>query len=298
MPNQYVVATRGIMTSSKLKDFIKSPELYKVKYEDELELEEEDKRHFVVGSAFDYLVCYWSEAFLEKYYIDEWYVVDQLREELIKLWKIDPKEIGKMKLPELRALYYWDEDNQKIRLTPAEWKQIMGMYREAMRQPACDMWGEYLIQHTISAEYNGIKVWWSLDRYSPDKALIRDRKTTGRIDRFAYDLENSFDYVLSMSFYFLLVFVNEKRECDVVLDVIGKSSPYPYVGYELDKKTLLKKLKDTILPALDFYVECKKNNERPPIDPITKQPIDRRKLLDNPYYPYLESTKVDYFIAP
>lgn len=286
------------MTASKLKDFIKSPELYKVKYEDELELEEEDKRCFVVGSAFDHLVCYGQESFLSKYYIDEWLVVDELKKSLIEKGVLDPKEVASMKLPELRAVYYGNVDDDKTRLTPMEGKQVMGMYREAMRQPACDMWGEYLVQHAISAQYNGITVGGSLDRYSPEKLLIRDRKTAWRIDRFAYDLENSFDYVLSMAFYFLLVYVNDKKECDVVLDVLGKSNPYPYVGYELNKKVLMKKLKDTIIPALDFYVECKKNNERPAIDPISRQPIDRRKLLDHPYYPYLDSTKVDYFIQP
>jgi hypothetical protein len=42
-----------------------------------------------------------------------------------------------MLLPELRALVYGD--GEKMRLTPAEGRDLMGMYAEAMRQPALDI---------------------------------------------------------------------------------------------------------------------------------------------------------------
>lgn len=296
MINPYIVATEWILTSSKIKDFIRSPQLYYVKYEKKIELEEEDKRCFVVGSAFDTLVSYGKEAFLEKYYIDDWLVVDELKQKLIAQGN-DPDMIMKLKLSQLRAMYY--NDAERIRLTPWEGKDIMGMYREVMRQPICDLGNEwYLLQHRVDAEYKWVKVGWTLDRYHPEKKLIRDWKTSGRIDRFAYDIENTFDYILSMSFYFLLVYLNDKTECDVILDVVGKSVPYPYIGYELNKKILLEKLNNTVKPALDFYIECKKNNERPAINPITKHPVDRMTLMNDPYYPYLDSVLCDGFIDP
>lgn len=296
MLNPYIVATDWIITASKIKTFIKSPELYYVKFENKLEIEEEDKRCFVVGSAFDTLVSYWHEAFLEKYYVDDWLVVDELKQKLIAEGN-DPDMIMKLKLPQLRAMYY--NDAERVRLTPAQGRDIMGMYREVMRQPVCDLGNEgYLLQHRVDAEYKWVKVWGTLDRYHPEKKLIRDRKTSGRIDRFVYDIENTFDYILSMSFYFLLVYLNDKQECDVILDVVGKGSPYPYIGYELHKKVLLQKIKDTVIPALDFYIECKRNNERPAINPITKHPVDRMTLMNDPYYPYLESVLCDWFIDP
>ncbi len=64
----------------------------------------------------------------------------------------DPDMIMKLKLPQLRAMYY--NDAERVRLTPAEGRDIMGMYREVMRQPVCDLGNEgYLLQHRVDAEY-------------------------------------------------------------------------------------------------------------------------------------------------
>jgi hypothetical protein len=43
----------------------------------------------------------------------------------------------------------------------------------------------------------------TLDRVNLEKKLIRDWKTTGRFDTFEYNIDTTFDYVLSMAFYFV-----------------------------------------------------------------------------------------------
>ena len=59
--------------------------------------------------------------------------------------------------------------------------------------------------------------------------MIRDRKTSGQFQNFEYNLETTFDYILSMAFYYVLVKVNYNIDCDVILDVLGKTKPYPYM---------------------------------------------------------------------
>lgn len=66
----------------------------------------------------------------QKYYIEEGLVTDELKRELTKLpedqrYGLSDYAIKNMKLPELRAIYYRDPNNKRIRLTPGEGKQIM-----------------------------------------------------------------------------------------------------------------------------------------------------------------------------
>jgi hypothetical protein len=69
----------------------------------------------------------------------------------------------------------------------------------------------------------------TLDRLSLKDNMIRDWKTSGQFQNFEYNLETTFDYILSMSFYYVLVKVQYNQECDVILDVFGKNKPYPYM---------------------------------------------------------------------
>ena len=294
----YIEKNRWYMTASKLKCFIKNPEEYKLQYIDEIEIEksEEKKRHFVIWSAFDDLVSFGEDYFLEKYYIDQWLVTDELKQELINKWH-DPKEIKAMKLPELRALFY--QEDVKIRLTPAEWRDIMGMYSEVKRQPCFDFWNKnYQTQKEIIAEYNWIKLKGTLDRIDIENKTIRDRKTSWRIDNFEYDMENTFDYVLSMAFYYVLARVSLWIDCDVFLDVVGKSYPYPSVSYKLTKDKLLQKVKDTIKPALEFYSHCLQTDTRPSVHWVHKTPISRYDTMKSDYYPYMKSSIAQESVLP
>lgn len=305
MPSQYVERTRWIITASKLKCFLNNPVEFKLKYVDEVEIEWEDKRCFVVGWAFDYLIAEWEEKFLEKYFIDEWLVKDELLQKAIEknnkledTEKIDEKLLKKRLLPQLRAYVYEWRDEAKIRLTPAEWRDIMGMYREVMRQPIADMWSKYETHHQIQAKYKSLTIWGELDRFSLEKKLIRDWKTTGRIDFFEYDMENTFDYVMSMAFYYTLVKINYDIDCEVILDVIHKNAPYQFIAYKLDKQTLYHKMMEKVKPWLDLLEKAYQENKREAVYPLTWQKIPRAELMKSEYYSLMEESIQDSFVAP
>jgi len=298
MSSSYVERTRGHITASKLKCFLNNPVEYKLKFVDEIPLEEEDKRYFVVGGAFDYLVAEWEEKFLQKYYIDDWLVKEELYQKALERWEIAKEVLSKWKLPELRAYIYNGRDEAKIRLTPWEWKSLMWMYREIIRQPLADMWSNYQTHHTIQAKYKTLVIWWELDRFSKEKWLIRDWKTTGRIDFFEYDMENTYDYIMSMAFYYTLAKVHYDIDCDVILDVVHKNEPYQFIAYKLDKQILFQKMMDKVKPWLDKLIEAYETNTREPVYPLTWQPIPRAEIMKSSYYAYMDCSLQKDFTSP
>lgn len=72
--------------------------------------------------------------------------------------------IEKLKLPELRAIYYKDPANKKVRLTPAEARDILGMYAEALRQPKMKMFDRFGTQVLIQTTYLGQPIRGTIDR--------------------------------------------------------------------------------------------------------------------------------------
>ena len=285
----YIKANEWFLTATKLKDFMKYwPEVYKLKYIDKAK-EQDDKRCFVVWNAFDDLVSYWWDFFSERYYIDEWLVVADLKQKLIDMWKSE-KEIKSMKLPELRALYYNNSDDKKIRLTPSEWESIMWMYREAVRQPLTDMLEDYETQKVLESEVDWVPIRWTLDRINVDKWIIRDWKTTGRIDKFEYSIDE-FWYDISMSFYYMLGKQIYNKKFDVILDVLGKQDPYVYIGYRLTPKIMESIIEDKILPAIYEYKQCLESNNRP----NTK---DRMTLIDSGFYELTKGAVQSNMITP
>lgn len=296
----YIQENDWYITASKLKCFLRNPQEYYLQYVKKIEIEEEDKRCFVVGSAFDDLVSYWEEYFLEKYYIDEWLLVDDLKTKLTeKHWEtIDWKEISKMKLPELRY-YHYNLTTDKIRLTEKEWKNIIKMYREIKRQPLADYGNDwYEKQKVIIASYKNLKLKGTLDRFDKEKWIIRDWKTTGRFDSFEYDMEETFDYVMSMAFYFILAKIEYWIDCDVILDVVHKNAPYQFVAYRLDKQTLLQKTVSKIKPWLEALIKAYEEDKREAVDPLSWIPIPRSEATKSPYYQYMDCAIQQDFLSP
>ena len=303
---EYLDKNRWFITASKLKYFLTFwPEAYYYKFVKELILEENEKDYYLVWTAFDDLVSYGEEYFFDKYYLDEWL----LKDELIKRCE----ELGlntNGKVEDLRARLYWD----KIKLTQLQWDQVFGMYNEIKRQPLVEWWDpSYKSQVDIECEFEWMKLKGTLDRLSLEKKIIRDWKTSGQFQSFEYNLETTFDYILSMAFYYVLVKVNYNVDCDVVLDVLGKNKPYPYMWYKLDKPRLLSSLENKIIPGLRAMKECYEKDEWESVHPIgyvtqnkygdiieyhAWEPIARTKLMECEYYPYLEGWIAESFITP
>lgn len=172
----YASVTKWSITSSKLKTYDHDPLLYKLIYEDLIEIEDqEDKRCFVIGSAFHYLMEEWLDAFLEKYYIDEWLVKEKLLNKILEHhtdWSDDQiKEAKKWLLPEVRAEYMKITSNDwKIELTPAEGRDQIGMYKSAMTQPLWDLSWHYIKEHRFEASYKDLKL-----SAQPDRLCFEDK---------------------------------------------------------------------------------------------------------------------------
>lgn len=296
----YIQSNRWFVTASKLKTFLRNPEEYKLQYIDEIELEnEEEKRHFVIWTAFDDLVSYGKDFFLDKYAITEKYLKGELVEKAVAKWEIDKKIISKWNMSQLRQYLFPNRDESKIILTPAEGRDIMGMYEEVCRQPIADIGAEtYQKQFKVECEYKWLKLRWTLDRVDLERWLIRDRKTSWRIDHFEYDMENTFDYVMSMAFYYILVKVKHEKECDVILDVIGKKAPYIFIGYKIEKKRLLEKAISKIIPWLEALIQAYETDTRLPVDPLTWWPIPRQDMMKSPYYNYMTWSIQKNFLDP
>lgn len=312
--DRYVIRTKDTHTGSKIKYFLKWwPEAYYLKYVlcvNPPYYEEKPKRYFIVGNAFDDIVQIWPEEWKKKYWIDTWMLVWELRTALIETGKYKEEDLKWIKKDELQDMY----GDGRIRLTGAEWRDVLGMYREAMRQPSYDAWWEYERQYFIEAEYQGLKISWTLDRFSKDKALIRDDKTTAWFDFFEYNLETKLWYLTSMSFYYLLALASEWVSCDVILDVLGKKQPYWYLPYKLDKQKLRQQIEEKIKPWFEALNKCYETWIREsvyPIDYYTEDkygnidhkkawdPIPRTTLMNNEYYPVLKGTICDgEFIEP
>ena len=303
---EYLDKNRWFITASKLKYFLTfGPEAYYYKFVKELILEENEKDYYLVGTAFDDLVSYWEEYFFDKYYLDE----GLLKDDLIKRCE----ELGlntNGKVEDLRMRLYWD----KIKLTQLQWEQVFGMYNEIKRQPLVEWWdSSYQSQVDIECEFEWMKLKGTLDRLSLEKKIIRDWKTSWQFQSFEYNLETTFDYILSMAFYYVLVKVNYNIDCDVVLDVLGKQKPYPYMWYKLDKPRLLSSLENKIIPGLRAMKECYEKDEWKSVHPIwyvtqnkywdiieyhAGEPIARTKLMECEYYPYLQWWIAENFITP
>jgi hypothetical protein len=167
----YASKTQWSITASKIKCFEKDQLLYKLIYEDLIEIEDkQDKRCFVIWEAFHYLMEYWTDQFFTKYYIDEWLVKEKLLNKILEHhtdWSDDQvKESKKWLLPEVRAEYMKITNNEwKIELTPAEGRDLIWMYQSALSQPFRDMWWLYIKEHRFQAKYNWLNLSAQLDRW-------------------------------------------------------------------------------------------------------------------------------------
>jgi len=317
----YVIRTRDNITASKIKLFIRNPEEYRIRYELELpEFEPQDKQHFKMWNAFDVMVSSWLTAFTDRYYIDKWYVkwdlvksitekIEKYKDEIMKFADVAKKAIEEkiselkteasiakwrekqdnitaidvlefLTLDQLRDIYYevWD----RVRLTPAEARDVMGMYQEYCRQPLFDREWEYVWQQYMECKFWNLKISWTLDRFSAEKQLIRDTKTSWRIENFEWDVENTFDYITQMSFYYVLAYLTHWVECDVRLDIVSTKSPYASIVYKMSKAKLKKKMLESIKPAFIALINCKETWKRPV--------WDRMQAIKSPYYPIMETS--------
>ncbi len=172
----YISDTRGIITASKLKDFILCEKLYKVKRLNEVCISEEVPERAMLWDAFHYLVEVGYDKRSERYQVTEKFLKADLidlisnREISEEAKEAKRKELSKVTvlLPQLRKEYYWEEKRNEMQgkqeLTPTESEMMIWMYESIYKQPLRDMSWTYTKERRFEAKYWNLNIWFKPDR--------------------------------------------------------------------------------------------------------------------------------------
>lgn len=254
----YLEENLGYITCSKIKAFKKSREAYKVAYIDWIQTED-TPIYFILWQALDDLVSTSMEEFEQKYLI------------------LEPRKRKKT-----------DED--RIQLTNSDWNRVLKMFEELKRQPLFDLDGEYQKQHTMIAQFKHLKLKGTFDRYNKDKKIIRDTKSTSNISSFEASIrwDDTFSYIYQWAYYALLAYIEDKVECDFILDVVDKTDIPKYNSFKIPFDTLkdyFPLIKDDLNELIKAEEDWNYTDE------------DRQSALDSPYYKHLSSSIQKDFIT-
>lgn len=304
----YLEENRGYITASKLKDFMKSPEIYFLKYKKELQLEK-PKTCFKIWTALDDYFSYWQKEFEKKYFIDEWLLKEDLQNILtergVEFKKSDTK-------PDLMDLVYWDWQS-KTRLTKLEYETINNMIVELERQPLFNANWNYTPQVELKVEHQGLHFKGTLDRVFFEDKIFRDYKTTwdikGLIRELQYEAENVWSwtvsekgfntiwwgYLFSMAFYQLLLTIQHGEKFEAVLDIVSKNTWNASEFIKLDNNLLAEVVSKIIMPAINDLVEKEKEYAKTWDESIWQVTRDRASLYGSEYFGAMESTKQKQF---
>ena len=181
----YRERTKGTVTNSKLEDFIYCQYLYKIKWIDGIDLEDEDEdpEWAVIGTAFDLYM--------------------QSVEKFNQAYEIVSKRTGK---------------TGKIELTTEQGKLIRRMAKEMVRQPFYNSVGEK--QYHLKYVYNEhITLSGTLDEFQKDEQLIADDKTAANLRKFQDKREK---YRSQLAFYQYLIWMTLNILCDGMIRMVTK----------------------------------------------------------------------------
>lgn len=291
--NSYIEENRGYITASKLKEFMKSPEQFFLKYIKEMPSQKDsDERHFILWTALDDYISYWELEFHKKYFIDEWLTISDMTERLTANWT-DPIVLKWLKAWELKELLYWDISS-KIRLTAWEWETILWCVREFNRQSLFNKNWWYETQKTFIWAYKSLKLKWTLDRYKTGE--LRDTKTCANIWKFIWEWKDILWYDVSMAFYWVLVWKATWDKPKTILDVVQKTFPFPSRSYEIPNEHIFWIVENTIIPALETLDAMMiARNETKNEDLWKVRQRDFSKLIQCDMYPIMESAIQETF---
>lgn len=291
--DKYIEENRWYITASKLKDFIKSPEFFYLKYIKEVPaLREKEEKHFTIGTAIDDFISYWETIFYQKYFIDEWLKKQDLEERLALLH--EPEIYKWLKVDELKELLYWDI-SKKIKLTAWDGETVLWCVNELQRQKLFKKDGWYTCQKTYIGKYKGLKLKGTLDRdILWENSEIRDTKSCASINSFIWDWKEKLWYDVSMTFYWILKKVATGEKSKLYFDVVQKTFPYPSRIFEIPEWIIEETLDQTIIPALDTLDAVMKAWEETWDESVWKvKQSDLKKLSSCDLYPIMETTIQD-----
>lgn len=289
--SSYVEKNRGFITASKMKLFLKCPELYKKVYVDEVDTSYiKDVEALEKGRMVDLFILT-PKDFFEEFAMPEG---KMLKADYVKALKdkgieVDPKDtVEKLKEKLYGGLKVVSGENTEM---------IRGISRELQRQPLWSWVPEgckeiYTPQVELTMPWNSLVLKGTLDRFLIDHdnktIIIRDLKTTSQMKYNEYSKSTTFlrslattdpfGYHLQLAMYKKLAEYNHPgyKVTHAIIDAVGTSDPYFYEGIELDLDTLDKSWKEIENILAD--IEKLHNQEYIP------EIINRSELAGERYY--------------
>jgi len=222
----YRERTEWTVTNSKLEDFIYCQYLYKLKWIDNIDIEddEEEPEWAIIGTAFDLYM--------------------QSVQKFNEVYEIVDRRTGK---------------SGKIELTVEQWKLIRKMAKEMIRQPFYNSVGEK--QYHLKVVYNEhITLSWTLDEFQKENQLIADDKTSANIRKFQEKREK---YRSQLAFYQYLIFVTLQILCDGMIRMVTKEKNSKWYFFYSDKEDLKKEWPRMINALEELTESIKTNSWRP-----------------------------------
>lgn len=291
----YREENQWFITASKLKCYMDSKDAFKKVYIDEVDTSMiKDSKSLKEGTLIDEYILT-KDEFFKKNVILQW----TKKADLIELCIQNGIEVDKKDtVTILKDKLVWDKNI----LTDGEVEMVQSVERELRRQTIYDMWGKYEHQKTIIAEYKWHKLKWKIDRLG-DK--IRDLKTTKDLEYNKYAEKTRFEsmllhtdeyrYGFQLARYALLVYINTNEWKDWVIDAIKTKGTCAYEAYLYPKERLQQIVNDEILPTLDRIIKDIEENSF--VDDVVDEVERRWNLINNRYYPLLDSTIQKWFIT-
>ncbi len=223
----YRERTEGVITNTKLEDFIFCQYLYKLKWIDGLETgedidgEEEDPDWAIIGTAFDVYM------------------------QGVRLYNEQYAEVSKR-----------TGTTGKIELTIAQGKLVRRMAMEMNRQQFYNPTGQK--QFNVQYQYNEhIRLSGTLDEFQRDTEAIIDDKTSANIRKFR---DHQDKYRRQLAFYQFLIYMVYKILCSGMIRMLTKEKVSKAFFFYADKKTLQTEWQ-RMNEALEELTECIKSGQ-------------------------------------
>jgi len=292
----YVIRTRGVITASKLKMFMRCPFSYWLIFEKEQPLDRREKRYFKLGTAYDDMICY-HDKFFQKYVVlddgENCVTEDDLirHGEKLATLKIECQE-REEKLKAItahNAALPEDAPKKDRKPTTAAEKAVTSWTQKVIdEKKRCDLIEERLgMTQLTQAEFKIVKNAFDESKRQPMfelgaegveyqkrfTAKFHGLKLSGTLDRYfpgkairdmklIDDCEKAQfkvvdnDYLFSMAFYQLLVELNTGKKLPCILDFLDKKEVCHYRPIELPQD-LMDTERNRIQSALVFLEKCK-----------------------------------------
>lgn len=253
------------ITSTKLRQFLTSPETYK----DRLNgthpdcNKKSDGRHFFVGNLFEDMITLSTEELQGIYFFCKGGEPEKPSQRILDAKKPSKESIIKMRD---YSLFLGRVGNKKI-VTEKECKTLDKMMQNYFKNSkATQLWNNSEYQLTIREEFKGHTLQCRFDGVNTQTDIAVDLKTTGKpLEEFAKSVFE-YRYDLQLGYYSELYYMHFGRELKEFKFIVCESV-YPYRCQVLTlPRVVLEMASATVVAGIKDMVDCINSNEFPETD--------------------------------